>query len=107
MTTNKILEIELELKKNGLTNLGIAVFKKKFLQKYEVALLIGPNEPFFWDNFKKSKEFNSSRKNPLNNWSKRIIDEISKKFSGIFPLIIGTILFLSPKILKKMFLFLV
>ena len=82
MTANKILEIELELKKNGLTNLGIAVFKKKFLQKYEVALLIGPNEPFFWDNFKKSKEFNSSRKNPLNNWSKRIIDEISKKFSG-------------------------
>ena len=68
MTANKILEIELELKKNGLTNLGIAVFKKKFLQKYEVALLIGPNEPFFWDNFKKSKEFNSSRKNPLNNW---------------------------------------
>ena len=47
MTANKILEIELELKKNGLTNLGIAVFKKKFLQKYEVALLIGPNEPFF------------------------------------------------------------
>ena len=34
------------------------------------------------DTFKKSKEFNSSRKNPLNNWSKRIIDEISKKFSG-------------------------
>ena len=28
MTANKILEIELELKKNGLTNLGIAVFKK-------------------------------------------------------------------------------
>ena len=52
MTTNKILEIELELKKNGLTNLGITVFKKKFLQKYEVALLIGPNEPFFWDIFK-------------------------------------------------------
>ena len=82
MTANKILEIELELKKNGLTNLGITVFKKKFLQKYEVALLIGPNEPFFWDKFKKSREFNSSRKNPLNNWSKRIIDEISKKFSG-------------------------
>ena len=82
MTTNKILEIELALKKNGLTNLGITVFKKKFLQKYEVAMLIGPNEPFFWDMFKKSREFKLSRKNPLNKWSKRIIDEISKKFSG-------------------------
>ena len=37
---------------------------------------------FFGIILKKSKEFNSSRKNPLNNWSKRIIDEISKKFSG-------------------------
>ena len=63
MTANKILEIELELKKNGLTNLGITVFKKRFLQKYEVALLVGPNEPFFWDTFKKSREFNSSKSN--------------------------------------------
>ena len=53
MTANKILEIELELKKNGLTNLGIAVFKKKFVQKYEFSLVFGPNAPFFWDNFKK------------------------------------------------------
>ena len=82
MATNKILEIELVLKKNGLTNLGLTVFKKKFLQKYEVAMLIGPNEPFFWDMFEKSREFKSSRQNPLNKWSKRIIDEISKNFSG-------------------------
>ena len=47
MTTNKILEIEIELKKVGLINLGITIFKKKFLKKYEVAMLIGPNEPFF------------------------------------------------------------
>ena len=82
MTTNKILEIEIELKKVGLINLGITIFKKKFLKKYEVAMLIGPNEPFFWDIFKNSREFKTLRKNPLNNWSKRIIDEISKKFSG-------------------------
>ena len=82
MNTNKILEIEIELKKVGLINLGITIFKKKFLKKYEVAMLIGPNEPFFWDIFKNSREFKTLRKNPLNNWSKRIIDEISKKFSG-------------------------
>tara|TARA_B100000963_G_scaffold327845_1_gene315912 strand:+ start:185 stop:517 length:333 start_codon:yes stop_codon:yes gene_type:complete len=45
-------------------------------------MLIGPDEPFFWVIFKKSKEFTSGVKNPLNKWSKRIIDSIAKKFSG-------------------------
>ena len=45
-------------------------------------MLIGPDEPFFWDIFIKSKEFTSGVKNPLNKWSKRIIDSIAKKFSG-------------------------
>ena len=82
MTNNKILEIEMALKKVGLTNLGITVFNKRYLHKYEFAMLIGPDEPFFWDIFKKSGEFKTLKKNPLNKWSKRIIDKISKEFSG-------------------------
>ena len=77
MTNNKILEIEMALKKVGLTNLGITVFNKRYLHKYEFAILIGPDEPFFWDIFKKSEEFKTLKKNPLNTWSKRIIDKIA------------------------------
>ncbi len=82
MTKNNILKIEIVLKEFGLTNLGIVIFNNRFLKKYEIAMLIGPDEPFFWDIFKKSKEFTSGVKNPLNKWSKRIIDSIAKKFSG-------------------------
>ena len=57
-------------------------FNNRSLKKYDIAMLIGPDEPFFWDIFKKSKEFTYGVKNPLNKWSKRIIDSI-KKFSGL------------------------
>ena len=82
MNKNDTFKIEKVLNEFGLTNLGIVVFNNRFLKKYETAILIGPDEPFFWDIFKKSKEFNSLVKNPLNKWSKRIIDRIAKKFSG-------------------------
>ena len=55
MTKNNILKIEIVLKEYGLTNLGIVIFNNRFLKKYEIAMLIGPDEPFFWDIFKKSK----------------------------------------------------
>ena len=80
MTKNDILKIEIVLKEFGLTNLGIVVFNNRFLKKYDIAMLIGPDEPFFWDIFKKSKEFTYRVKNPLNKWSKRIIDSIAKNF---------------------------
>ena len=47
MTKNNILKIEIVLKEVGLTNLGIVVFNNRFLKKYEIAMLIGPDEPFF------------------------------------------------------------
>ena len=51
MTKNNILKIEIVLKEYGLTNLGIVIFNNRFLKKYEIAMLIGPDEPFFWDIF--------------------------------------------------------
>ena len=43
----------------------------------ESILLLGPNEPNFWKIFKESDEFNDGEANPLDRWSKRIIDNIA------------------------------
>ena len=40
-------------------------------------LLLGPDEPNFWKIFKASKEFRDEEANPLDRWSKRIIDNIA------------------------------
>ena len=42
-------------------------------------LLLGPDEPKFWKIFKESKEFNDLGGNPLDRWSKRIIDNIARE----------------------------
>ena len=42
-------------------------------------LLLGPDEPNFWKIFKESKEFNDLDANPLDRWSKRIIDNIARE----------------------------
>jgi ferredoxin len=42
-------------------------------------LLLGPDEPNFWKIFKESKEFNDLGGNPLDRWSKRIIDNIARE----------------------------
>ena len=43
----------------------------------ETILLLGPDEPNFWTIFKESEEFNDGEANPLDRWSKRIIDNIA------------------------------
>ena len=42
-------------------------------------LLLGPDEPNFWKIFKDSDEFSDRKANPLDRWSKRIIDNIAVK----------------------------
>jgi ferredoxin len=42
-------------------------------------LLLGPDEPNFWKIFKESDEFKDRKANPLDRWSKRIIDNIAVK----------------------------
>ena len=51
MNKNDTFKIEKVLNEFGLTNLGIVVFNNRFLKKYDIAMLIGPDEPFFWDIF--------------------------------------------------------
>ena len=45
-------------------------------------LLVGPKEPFFWDVFKKSSEYRDNEENPLDRWSKKIIEEIAMKLNA-------------------------
>ena len=46
MTKNGISRIETVLKEFGLTNLRIVVFNRRFLKKYEIAMLCRPDELF-------------------------------------------------------------
>ena len=39
--------------------------------KVRTILLIGPEEPYFWDVFKKSREYKDNKENPLDRWSKK------------------------------------
>ena len=50
-------------------------------------LLLGPDEPNFWEIFKESEEFNDLKANPLDRWSKRVIDNIAwqNKCTALYP----------------------
>ena len=50
--------------------------------KVRTILLIGPKEPYFWDVFKKSREYKNKKENPLDRWSKKTIKEIAIKFDA-------------------------
>jgi len=45
-------------------------------------VLVGPNEPSFWDHFRESKEYSDGRDNPLDRWSKRVLDKVAKDVDG-------------------------
>tara|TARA_B110000093_G_scaffold59890_1_gene64846 strand:+ start:329 stop:976 length:648 start_codon:yes stop_codon:yes gene_type:complete len=50
-------------------------------------ILLGPDEPKFWEVFKTSSEYTSNLNNPLDSWSKRTINNIATKLKAqsIFP----------------------
>ena len=50
------------------------------LSKVRNILLIGPKEPYFWDLFKKSREYKDKKENPLDRWSKKTIQSRKKKY---------------------------
>ena len=50
--------------------------------KVRTILLVGPKEPFFWDVFKKSREYKDNKENSLDRWSKKTIEEIAIKLSA-------------------------
>jgi epoxyqueuosine reductase len=50
-------------------------------------ILLGPDEPKFWEVFKTSSEYTNNLNNPLDSWSKRTINNIATKLKAqsIFP----------------------
>ena len=46
-------------------------------------LMLGPDEPNFWKIFKDSREYKDKKPDPLDRWSKRIIDNIAKKITAL------------------------
>lgn len=50
-------------------------------------ILVGPDEPGFWAVFTASAEYSDGAPDPLDGWSKRILDQIASTFGGyaIYP----------------------
>lgn len=53
----------------------------------DTIVLLGPQEPNFWAHATASLELNDDQPDPLDRWSKRIIDDLAAQFdaSAIFP----------------------
>jgi epoxyqueuosine reductase len=68
----------------GLKNLGGFNLnsKEKNLYGVESIILVGPQEPVFWEKFKDSKEYRLGIEDPLDSWSKRVIGLISTEFKA-------------------------
>ena len=45
-------------------------------------ILIGTKEPHFWYIFKKSKQYREKKKDPLDRWSKKILQKIALNFDA-------------------------
>src|SRR6056297_62242 len=45
--------------------------------------LLGPREPGFWDVFTASPEYNDGRPDPLDRWSKRVIDTLATELDAV------------------------
>lgn len=56
------------------------------LSGYQTLVLLGPDEPAFWEVFKGSKEYRLP-KNPMDHWSKRVIGGLAETLGGkaIYP----------------------
>ncbi|PWL34354.1 MAG: ferredoxin, partial [Marivita sp. XM-24bin2] len=50
-------------------------------------ILLGPDEPNFWDTFKSSPEYGDGDPHPLDRWSKRIVGSLAAPLNGtaLFP----------------------
>jgi len=87
--TKKINSIQQFLSINGLEVVGSFRPKDniKKLEKIKTILLIGPNEPNFWNIFVKSEEYNDKKPHPMDRWSRRLLEEIAgkEKVTTYFP----------------------
>lgn len=61
--------------------------KDKLPKKYQTLLLLGPDEPHFWHQFKLSPEMQDRQNDPMDRWSVRVIGELAEKMHAdpVFP----------------------
>ena len=82
-------EIESVVKKENLIILGgfHPQLKDGAPLNSKTLILLGPDEPKFWEVFKTSSEYTNNLNNPLDSWSKRTINNIATKLKAqsIFP----------------------
>ena len=73
-----------DLHRNGLRELGsFAISPKDSLPiKNGSLVLLGPDEPMFWDIFQSSGEYSDGQPDPMDRWSKRVIDAIAAQARG-------------------------
>lgn len=60
----------------------LAVFGAFHLPDRETLALLGPHEPGFWAAFTAAPEWQDSSANPIDRWSKRVIDGIAADVGG-------------------------
>ena len=65
-----------KLKKSGL------ILRGGFTQDGETTLLVGTNEPTFWEFFRNSSEYKDTLSDPMDRWSKRVIGQIASDLNS-------------------------
>ena len=82
--SNVLLSVQRILDKKSLNIVGYfnPNGSDNVCSKVRTILLIGPKELYFWDVFKKSREYKDNKENPLDRWSKKTIEEIAIKFDA-------------------------
>ena len=78
------MSLEQALKHNGLSILGACDIEPSdnLAQDFKQILLIAPDEPKFWDIFQNSTEYKDNLDNPLDRWSKRVINPIAENLDA-------------------------
>ena len=65
-----------KLKKSGL------ILRGGFTQDDKTTLLVGTNEPTFWELFRNSSEYKDTLSDPMDRWSKRVIGQIASDLNS-------------------------
>lgn len=84
MVTKGLAGLNDQLRRFGLQQLGhCTTIATDDLPNQGTLMLIGPDEPSFWPIFTQSPEFRDDQPDPLDRWSRRILDQIATPFGAI------------------------
>lgn len=75
--------IERALQNHALTTVGgFHPSDDPWFEGYQTALMIGPDEPRFWDHFVKQQEYSDGQPDAMDRYSKRVLRQIADEFDG-------------------------